>query len=273
MFIVGVAEDVVVPVRGVILLLVSVFVDEIEGITTPSTAITPAELREIVVSVACPSSKEPTPSAVLVEAVIPATGSPVQFVKVPEEGVPNMGVVSVGDVSVLFVKVRVLEAVDIVTPSIATTPADTLESVVSLACPNSIVPTPSAVEVDEVSPDIGSPVQFVSVPEEGVPRIGVTNVGEVANTNAPEPVSSEMTPFSCREVVLANCASELEVSASPPPGIEAHVPSPFKNLLESPDVGAGTSPLEPPEPLSPTKSMRVAVTCVGVREAHAEPDD
>jgi hypothetical protein len=33
-------------------------------------------------------------------------------------------------------------------------------------------------------------VQFVNVPEVGVPKIGVTKVGEVANTRAPEPVSS-----------------------------------------------------------------------------------
>jgi len=37
---------------------------------------------------------------------------------------------------------------------------------------------------------IGRPVAFVKVPLVGVPRIGVTSVGLVANTNAPEPVSS-----------------------------------------------------------------------------------
>lgn len=37
---------------------------------------------------------------------------------------------------------------------------------------------------------IGNPVALVKVADEGVPRAGVTNVGEVANTNAPEPVSS-----------------------------------------------------------------------------------
>lgn len=36
----------------------------------------------------------------------------------------------------------------------------------------------------------GSPVAFVSVPEAGVPRTGVTSVGDVANTSAPVPVSS-----------------------------------------------------------------------------------
>lgn len=42
--------------------------------------------------------------------------------------------------------------------------------------------------------EIGSPVQFVNVPDEGVPNAGVTRVGLLANTNAPEPVSSDITP-------------------------------------------------------------------------------
>lgn len=37
---------------------------------------------------------------------------------------------------------------------------------------------------------IGSPVALVSVAEDGVPKLGVTSVGEVAKTRFPEPVSS-----------------------------------------------------------------------------------
>lgn len=48
--IVGVADEVVVPVRGDTRLLVNVFVDETVGTTTPSTAKTPAEDRVRVVS-------------------------------------------------------------------------------------------------------------------------------------------------------------------------------------------------------------------------------
>src|ERR1043165_5145510 len=44
------------------------------------------------------------------------------------------------------------------------------------------MPTPTV-------PEIGRPVQFVSVPEEGVPRTGVVNVGDVARTLFPDPVS------------------------------------------------------------------------------------
>jgi len=109
---------------SVSVLLVRVLVDEMLGMTTPSTANTPAALLESVVSLAFPSSIEPTPSAVDVDAVRPLygvaknvaapvpspdtpveIGSPVQLVKVPLAGVPSAGVVSIGDVSVLLVSV------------------------------------------------------------------------------------------------------------------------------------------------------------------------
>jgi hypothetical protein len=38
--------------------------------------------------------------------------------------------------------------------------------------------------------EIGSPVALVRITAEGVPRFGVTKVGEVAKTSTPEPVSS-----------------------------------------------------------------------------------
>jgi hypothetical protein len=63
---------------------------------------------------------------------------------------------------------------------------------------NAVIPTPTPVELP-----IGI-VQLVRVPEDGVPKAGVTRTGEVANTKAPEPVSSEMTPANCKEVVAAN---------------------------------------------------------------------
>ena len=78
--------------RGVIRLLVNVLVLLIVGTTTPSTCNTPAPLRDSVVSVAWPSSIEPTPKAVEADAVMPETGSAVQLVSVPEVGVPSTGV-------------------------------------------------------------------------------------------------------------------------------------------------------------------------------------
>jgi len=88
--------------------------------------------------------------------------------------------VTTGLVIVLLVNVSVEEVVTTLTPSIATTPAETLESVVSVACPSSTEPTPKAVEVDAVNPLIGKSVQLVSVPELGVPNTGVVNVGLVS---------------------------------------------------------------------------------------------
>jgi len=48
------------------------------------------------------------------------------------------------------------------------------------------VNTPVPVPVRPV--EIGRPVAFVSVNDDGVPRLGVTSVGDVANTMLPEPV-------------------------------------------------------------------------------------
>lgn len=65
-------------------------------------------------------------------------------------------------------------------------------------------------------PPTGSPVQFVSVPLVGVPNMGVTSVGEVANTSEPEPVSSEITPASCADVVEAKTLRLFDVVVSVP---------------------------------------------------------
>lgn len=141
----------------------------------PSTVIAPAPERAIVVSLAAPSSIEPTPRAVEVEAVMPATGNPVALVRVPEDGVPNAP-----PLSRTFV------------PSTASTPELARLKVVSVACPSSIEPTPKAVEVEAVIPLTGKPVALVRVKAVGVPRSGVTRAGDVPKTNAPLPVSFVM---------------------------------------------------------------------------------
>jgi hypothetical protein len=56
------------------------------------------------------------------------------------------------------------------------------------------VPPLATLNVPVVPFTIGSPVQFVSVPEDGVPRTGVVSVGvvivgDVARTIPPEPVT------------------------------------------------------------------------------------
>lgn len=168
----AVASSVVVTTRFVIRLFVSVLVLLIVGTVTPSTDITPADTRAILVSDACHSSIDHTPREVDVEAVSPAIGKPVAFVRVPEDGVP-----------------RAHQLRRILTPSTATTHALTLVIEVSEACHNSIDHTHSAVDVLAVIPATGNPVQFVSVQEVGVPRSGVTSVGLVALTGDHDPVA------------------------------------------------------------------------------------
>jgi len=148
----------------------------------------------------------------VVAVIIPAAALiPDVFIVTPEPtttliavAIPNDGVVNIGDVRVLLVNVSVEDIVTIFTPSIATTPADTLVIVVSVACPNSIEPTPKPIVVDEVIPVIGSPVQLVRIPELGVPNTGVIRVGLVANTAAPVPVSSVNAVKSCSDVKEPN---------------------------------------------------------------------
>ena len=83
----------------------------------------------------------------------------------------------------------------------------------------------------------GSPVALVSTAADGVPRAGVVSVGEVPNTRAPDPVSSDITPANCEEVVAANCESGFVVKASPAPPLplDADVmrPSASTVMLES----------------------------------------
>jgi hypothetical protein len=50
---------------------------------------------------------------------------------------------------------------------------------------------------------------FVATIADGVPKLGVTRVGEFENTADPPPVSSLNTPANCADVVEANCESGL----------------------------------------------------------------
>ena len=84
---------------------------------------------------------------------------------------------------------------------------------------------------------------MVNVPLAGVPRAGVTKVGEVAKTAAPLPVSSDKTPLSCALVVAANCDNGFDVSASPPAGVShagALVPPVLVNTCPSDPLASKT---------------------------------
>jgi hypothetical protein len=98
-------------------------------------------------------------------------GNPVQFVSTPLVGVPNRGVTKVGDVAktaapvpVSSVKVAAKLALDGVAKKVAMPDAKPAMPVLT-----------------------GSPVQLVNTPLVGVPKSGVTSVGDVVNTMSPVP--------------------------------------------------------------------------------------
>jgi hypothetical protein len=127
-------------------------------------------------------------------------GSPVQLVRVPEDGVPNAGVTRVGEVANTNAPVPVSS----VTAAIKLADDGVPKNVATLAAK------------PETPVEIGRPVQLVRVPEDGVPKAGVTRVGEVANTKAPLPVSSDITPSNSEDVVAANTLSLLPVVVKVP---------------------------------------------------------
>jgi len=116
-------------------------------------------------------------------------GRPVALVKVALEGVPRAGVTKVG----LVANTR---APDPVSSVMADARLAELGVARKVAMP---VPRP------DTPVEIGKPVAFVKVPEEGVPSAGVTSVGEVARTLLPVPVLVTLTKF-----LLASSARAVE---------------------------------------------------------------
>lgn len=121
-----------------------------------------------VVTVATAGVVAPTVPLMLIEAV------PVRLVTTPDAGVPKAGVTNVGEVA----KTREPVPVSSVTAA-ARLALDGVAKNDATFAPSPLTPV-----------EIGKPVALVKVALEGVPRAGVTKVGLVANTKAPEPVSS-----------------------------------------------------------------------------------
>jgi hypothetical protein len=93
-----------------------------------------------------------------------AMGSPVQFVSVPDVGVPKTGVTSVGDVA----------------KTSAPVPVSSVTAVLRLA-EDGVARNAATLEPRPETPvEIGNPVQFVSVPDAGVPSVGVVSTGEAS---------------------------------------------------------------------------------------------
>lgn len=149
----------------------------------------------------------------------------VQFVNVPEDGVPKTPPFTTG------------------APAVPTFTAN------AVATP---VPRP------DTPVEIGSPVAFVNVPDVGVPKAGVTSVGLVANTKAPEPVSFVTAAAKlAEEGVAKNVATPV-----PKPDTPVEIGRPVA-LVSVPDEGVPkTPPLTKGAPAVPTFTAKAAATPV-----------
>ena len=137
------------------------------------------------------------------------TGRPVALVSVADVGVPRIGVTKVGEVA----------------KTAAPVPVSLVRAVVRLALDGVArkVATPAASPETPVL--IGRPVALVKVAADGVPRFGVTKVGEVAKTATPVPVSSVIA-----EVRFAEVRPPASRAATPP----VYVKKPWSPLAISP---------------------------------------
>jgi hypothetical protein len=143
-------------------------------------------------------------------------GRPVALVRVAELGVPRAGVTSAGEVA----NTSAPEPVSSVTAAARLAELGVARKV---ATP---VPRPDTPVL------IGRPVTLVITPEAGVPRAGVTSVGEVANTRAPEPVSSVTAAARLEELGVARKVA----TPVPRPDTPVLIGRPVA-LVSTPEVG------------------------------------
>jgi hypothetical protein len=110
---------------------------------------------------------------------------------------------------------------------------------------------------------IGSPVAFVSVTAEGMPRFGVTKTGFVAKTAAPVPVSSESRLIKDAEVAEPAAVVRVPVALVPTTEFGA------KELPKDEQVGQVMLPRASSwmTPLAETATVPVAFGKVQVRAA------
>jgi hypothetical protein len=187
-----------------------------------------------------------------------AIGSPVAFVKVALVGVPRIGVTKVGEVA------NTAEPLPV---SSVKAPArlEELNEPKDVALPTEVIaPVKLAlvVTLPAVRPE-AVPVMFVPTKADGVPRAGVTNVGLLANTKAPDPVSSVTA-----EAKLADDGVPKKV-ATPVP----------KDVIPVPPLATGKVPVTPVVRGRPVKLVatpeagvpNAGVTKVGLFDRTTEP--
>ena len=197
-------------------------------------------LAAVAVTVVEPPSDTLLPLIVIALLTRPPFGSPVQLVKTPEAGVPKAGVTRVGllDNTLLPEPVEVVTpvppratgSVPVVPPSIGSpvalvsVPLEGVPSTPPLTTGAPAEPTLTARAVatpvprPEMPVDTGKPVTLVITPLAGVPSAGVTRVGLVANTKAPEPVSPVTAAAKLAELgVPKNVATPAPKAVRPVP--------------------------------------------------------
>jgi hypothetical protein len=183
--------------------------------TPPLTNGAPDEPTLTARAVATPVPKPDTPVVI---------GRPVAFVKVALVGVPRIGVTKVGEVANTADPVPVSSVkapkrlAELNEPKEVALPTEVIAPV-KLA----LVVTLPAVKPEAV------PVMFVPTKADGVPRAGVTKVGLLANTKAPDPVSSVTA-----EAKLADDGVPKKV-ATPVP----------KDVIPVPPLATGKVPVTP----------------------------
>jgi hypothetical protein len=168
-------------------------VEEIAPVTASAPEFTAASVEvpdaDSVVNAPAAGVVAPTVPLILIEAV------PVKFVTIPLLGVPRAGVTSVGLVANTLAPVPVSSVSAVASCADVNEPNEVaLPTLVTAPVRSALVVTVPAVKLAAV------PVTLVITPEAGVPNAGVTSVGLVANTLAPDPVSSVSAAASCAEV-------------------------------------------------------------------------
>ena len=131
------------------------------------------------------------------------TGRPVQLVRVPDCGVPKIGVTKVG----------------LVANTLAPVPVSSVSREAKFADEGVAKKVAAPLPNPETPVEIGRPVQLVRVPDCGVPKMGVTKVGVLANTSAPVPVSSVTA-----EAKLADDGVARNAATPVPKPVTAEIP-------------------------------------------------
>ena len=196
-------------------------------------------------------------------------GSPVALVNVPDEGVPRAGVTKVGLVpnTAAPEPVSLVNAVascaEVNEPNTAALPVEVMWPVRF-----ALVVTVPAVKLAAV------PDKLVATPDAGVPNAGVTRVGDVPNTNAPDPVSLVTADARLDDVGVPRKVATL--LASPDTPVEIGNPVAFVNV--PPDGVPSAAPNTTGAPAEPTLTARAVNTPVPAPEIlptatdPAEPD-